>query len=84
LYRNRNIHHKLRYITCIFSIIIILLPITTYSAELPVLGTQPLETSVEQDCLSIIVADNLTGSILKLKESGNKVNLGNELKKHVK
>ena len=75
MYRNRNIHHKLRYITCFFSIIIILLPITTYSAELPVLGTQPLETSVEQDCLSIIVADNLTGSILKLKESGNKVNL---------
>jgi len=75
LYRNRNIHNKLRCITCFFTIIVMLLPITAYGAEFPVLGTPPLETSVEQDCLSIIIADNLTGSILKLKESGNKVNL---------
>ncbi len=64
-----------KYISCYFALAILLVPSATYGAGLPVLGQPPAETNAERVCVSLIIADITTGSILKIKDPATDINL---------
>lgn len=56
-------------IISIVAAVLFFLPSVAYGAGLAVLGNPPAETTVEMNCVSVIVADNANGSVLKQKDA---------------
>lgn len=59
----------------IVAALIIFLPNVSHGTGPAVLGIPPVETTTEKNCISLIVVDNVSGSVLKQKEADTSFDL---------